>query len=217
MTDAQHPLIVGVDPSVRHTAAVAYHPDMGTVAQAFDVPDAPRGVPLEPGRTFAIAQAVADWLVPMVDGETILLAIEDHGGQRGHGAANIALHWRIREELASGDRPVQSLVIAPATLKKFSCGAGNAEKGTVAAAIMRTWGDELPEPDRATEHLLDALALAMLGRLWWGLRDRAALAGIPGATAGRIAVAEWQRKDVARQAQEDSASVRWARAELGAR
>ncbi len=157
--------IIGVDPSVAKTGVV--------VARLFIDQEhrhvlidtrTKRGQPksTDPGRLVGICERVVNF----VEWESVgrpLLVIEGHAGQRGYGAVNIALHWMLRYKLARNEM-VDTLVIAPTTLKKFATGDGRAEKGTMAAQIVRRWGHLLPAD--VTEDVLDALALVQLGRCW---------------------------------------------------
>ena len=67
-----------------------------------------------------------------------------------------ALHWMIR--IALHMRSVPYLVIPPSTLKKFTCGAGNAKKEMMIREVYRQWKVEAADNNQA-----DAAALAYMG------------------------------------------------------
>ncbi len=67
-----------------------------------------------------------------------------------------ALHWIIR--LNMHIRKIPYIVIPPSTLKKFTCGAGNAKKEMMIREVYRQWKIEAANNNEA-----DAAALAYLG------------------------------------------------------
>jgi Holliday junction resolvasome RuvABC endonuclease subunit len=153
------PYIVGVDPSVAKTGVSTCAPD-GTWSTHFI--DTPNGAK-DPGRIHWIAQQV----LSLVDDGTYdvpecLLVIEKPMQSRGD-PINMVLHMRIREELAKRCS-VRTLVVSPAEVKKFATNDGRAEKGTVAFAVARKWGDILP--DDAKEDTIESLVMAKIGECW---------------------------------------------------
>ena len=148
--------IIGVDPSVAKTGVAVRRPD-GEWEFGFVVP--PKGK-RDPGRLQWIAADVA-WGMGLAG--PALLVIEKPMQSRGN-PVNLILHWRIREELACHVGGVSTLPVAPVHLKQFATGDARAEKGTIALAVARKWGDLLP-PD-AKEDTIEALVLAKLGECW---------------------------------------------------
>ena len=160
--------IVGIDPSVTQTGVVA-----GRVGDPLEWtlvdtrPKRGQQKVAEPGRMSMICEQVADFVDrtrPLIVDRPLLLVIEDYIGARGYGLVNIGLHWLLRATVADA-WSTETLVVAPATLKLFATGKGNADKGTVGACVQKRWGECLPR-EPTDEHVLDALALWELGRCW---------------------------------------------------
>ena len=147
--------IIGVDPSVAKTGVAVRNPD-GEWSFRFIEP--PKGM-RDPKRLQWIAQSVFVARSPYTN---ILLVIEKPMQSRGN-PVNLILHWRIREELADS-LTVATLPVFPVHLKQFATGDARAEKGTIALAVARKWGELLP-PD-AKEDTIEALVLAKLGECW---------------------------------------------------
>ena len=165
--------IVGVDPSVQKTGVCVWT-EKGYAQNLIDTRPKKGVAKLgDPGRLRFICDRVQQTVSLAIHsdgwhaGAKITLAIEGHAGQRGHGMINIALHWMIRDRLAIWFSEVSTLVVAPMRLKKFICNVGNAEKGTVGAAVVRHWGSIIG-PD-AQEDIMDAVALCQLGRCYLGM------------------------------------------------
>lgn len=82
-------------------------------------------------------------------------------GRQNHTWDRAGLWWKI-----IGAMTCETSEVAPARLKKFASGKGNADKTAVAAGMVRLWGDRV-EP--ANDNEFDALALATLGAAVRGL------------------------------------------------
>lgn len=159
--------IVGIDPSIQKTGLVirdrqgVYHPALIDMRPKRGQPK-----PSDPGRLVTICDRVLERVEQTgnaTSAQPLLLVIEDCIATQGPSRVNIALHWMLRTWCAD-NLPTETLTIAPSTLKKFATGAGNAEKGTIGAAIMKRWGQCVP--DGTTEDVLEALALCKLGECW---------------------------------------------------
>lgn len=159
--------IVAIDPSVQKTgvvirdAAGQYHPALIDMRPRRGQPK-----PSDPGRLVTICDRVLELVEQTGNAskaQPLLLVIEDCIATQGPSRVNIALHWMLRTWCAD-NLPTETLLIAPPTLKKFCTGHGNAEKGTIGAAIMKRWGQCVP--DDTTEDVLEALALCKFGECW---------------------------------------------------
>jgi Holliday junction resolvasome RuvABC endonuclease subunit len=159
--------IVGIDPSVSKTGLVIRDRNGAYHATLIDT-RAKRGQPkpTDPGRLVSICDrslAQIEQYGNASPDNPLLLVIEDCVATQGPSRVNIALHWMLRTWVAD-NMASEVLLVAPATLKKFCTGAGNAEKGTIGAAIMKRWGSCVP--DGTTEDVLEALALVKMGECW---------------------------------------------------
>lgn len=150
--------IIGVDPSVRKTGvAVRTDGALRTILVETDK----TGLE-DPGRLVYIVQAVAA-IADMRFRERALLVIEGTGRTIGPNRINLGLHWVLRVHLARC-ATLGTLVVPPATLKKFATASGTAAKGEVGAHVMRRWGDELPTVP--SEDVLEAFALLKIGECY---------------------------------------------------
>jgi crossover junction endodeoxyribonuclease RuvC len=87
-------------------------------------------------------------------------------GSRGAAVTGmIELGWTLRWELLRL-HGITVLEIAPATLKKWASGKGNASKSAVVSALTRRYGREFDSDNEA-----DAFALAEMGRQLEGLAE----------------------------------------------
>ena len=161
----EYDVIVGIDPSLSNTGVVAY--DVAT--------DKYRATWLrtgklkcgDPGRLVWIAEQAALCIADRIPEANVLLAIEDHAGQQGHAAVNVAVQWFIRATVASFYN-AETLVIAPSSGKKFGTGRGNMDEKERCAVIWAKWGHHAgamkPNP-----HVADAMSLCQLARCWAGV------------------------------------------------
>ena len=157
--------IIGVDPSITKTGVVVSRD--GETRGLLIAP--PKGAPDLARQNWIAEQVVAltlnkgpfavplTWETLELGLRDVLLAIEGTGHLQGHGRVNIGLHSMIRDRMAANAN-VQTLEIAPATLKKFVTGSGRAEKSEMGAYIIRHWGKEIGD-DVPCEDVLEAFAL----------------------------------------------------------
>ena len=153
--------IIGVDPSVTSTGVAVDHDGEVTLSQ------------IEPGKLKPpltglgrLVYITGEILEACIGGPDVLLVIEGPGRQQGYGIVNVALHWMIRRELAFGAPTLQTLVVPPATLKKFVTDDGRAGKSEVGQGIKDRWGDEYE--GTLQEDVAEAFALMHVGRCWLG-------------------------------------------------
>lgn len=91
-----------------------------------------------------------------------LVVVEDlpFGHNKSAGPLGM-LHGVIRVKLL--DEGLRTVLVTPATLKKFACGAGNANKEAVFAAAIRRLGYEGISHDEADALWLRAIGMHLLG------------------------------------------------------
>lgn len=73
------------------------------------------------------------------------------------------LWWMVVHRLIDRDIPVAAA--APATVKKFAAGRGNADKAAVAVGIARLW----PDLECSNDNEYDSVALATMGAQYVGM------------------------------------------------
>ena len=152
-------LAVGIDPSLTCTAMVCL-PGVGPVPLRFSKGD-------NLSRVIKYARMVSRelWGAMELHSElsNVVVCIEaPHANLKGNSLWLLPLFWRIMEELLEySNAAVYS--VAPATLKKFATGKGNAKKTMVGQAVERHWGTELPA-EFFTDDEADAFALAKMAR-----------------------------------------------------
>jgi hypothetical protein len=116
---------------------------------------------LDPARLYWIASTVVKdcYLQPE---EFVLLVIE-HPTPRRQLEINFPLYWRLREEFG-WYYETRTLRVWPAELNKFVTGSGKSSE--IGGAVVRKWGDCLPE--EVNQDVLDALALCKFGEAFLG-------------------------------------------------
>lgn len=108
---------------------------------------------------------VATWCLSWCTTGTVLAVIEapSFGSEHGQSHERAAVYWRVIAGLVRRGIPIAQC--PPATLKKWATGSGRASKGDMKRAVSNLWpGHGLA---RATEHEIDALALAGVGAHCW--------------------------------------------------
>ena len=148
--------IIGLDPSVRRTGVVV----LSDGALRWTLIDTTKTKLVDPGRHVYIADQVVEF-VGLSKEDQVLLVIEGTGNPQGANRVNLELHAVLRIWLADRCR-LETLVVAPTSLKKFTTGNGRAQKGEIGAHVMRRWGDELPEVP--PEDVLEAFSLLKVGQ-----------------------------------------------------
>lgn len=142
---------VGIDPSISGTGIAI----LGCVPEVHGAPKA-RPDTGEGAREWLHSVERAQWLAGWVCARTLpgdLVAIEGYGYGGPGLAVLVELGALIRARLL--DRGVRFIDVAPAALKKFACGKGNAKKDEVRLAVYKRWGFE-----HASNDAVDAYALA---------------------------------------------------------
>lgn len=104
---------------------------------------------------------------------------QGNGRQAGH-HERAGLWWIVRVALAARGVPVA--VVAPATLKKYAAGKGNADK----AAVMREVARRYPWFDGGEDEA-DALVAAAMAADWLG----APFAGVPKTHRDALSAVDW--------------------------
>ena len=100
------------------------------------------------------------------------------GSKGGSPIDRMALFWMVAGTLIRRNVPVA--VIAPTSLKLAIAGKGNADKASLAVALMRLW----PDVDVTSSDVSDAAGLAHLGAVWLGM-------DVPTLERHRAVKAEW--------------------------
>ena len=191
MSEQWKQVIIGVDPSVAKTGICVRTPEG---CYEFELIASPNGM-LDPGRLAWIAHETASVAQDCLN-EDALLCIERPGQQRGN-PINVALFWRIREELAARGQ-INTLCFAPTQLIKFATGRGNADAQTVGLEVQRQWGDVLPSREIGGDEIM-ALILVKMGECWLG-EDKPW-------TKEQLQVSVWQKKDTMRELENDSTTM----------
>lgn len=95
-----------------------------------------------------------------------LVVMEDFAfGSRDAYAREIAgLSYMVRHWLWKHNKPL--VLVAPASLKKFATGKGNAEKSLVLKTVYQKWGSDCGNDNEA-----DAVALAHIGLTFAGIES----------------------------------------------
>ena len=154
--------IIGVDPSVTSTGVAVC---CDSKVDLWQIEPGKLKPPLTGlGRLAFITERVTSALVAMDPrGVDVLLVIEGVVIFKGPGLVNVALHWMIRRRLAD-EYSFTTLVVPPATLKKFVTKNGSSGKSEVGQAIQRRWGGNLD--GELQEDVAEAFALMQVGRCW---------------------------------------------------
>lgn len=111
---------------------------------------------------------VAQWCLSWATTGTVLAVIEapSFGSDHGQSHERAAVYWRVIAGLVRRDIPIAQC--PPSTLKKWATGTGRASKHDMRRAVSKLWpGHGLDRPAVATEHGIDALALAGVGAQCW--------------------------------------------------
>lgn len=115
--------------------------------------------------TLARIATVTRWALQWCTTGTVLAVVEDfpYGAEHGQHHERAAVHYRVLAGLRRREIPVA--LCGNSTLKKWATGSGRASKGDMKRAVSALWpGHGLA---RASEHEIDALALAGVGAHCW--------------------------------------------------
>lgn len=137
---------VGIDPSTK--TGVCVIDESGNVIDAVEITATGK----DPHRMMEIIGSTMDMLEP-----NDLVCIEGFGFASQSGFLLGGLGWGIRMDMASRD--IRYNEVAPAALKKFAGGKGNAKKDELAVHIFKQWGFE-----HGSDNVRDAYVLAQIAR-----------------------------------------------------
>lgn len=148
------PIFVGLDLSLASTGVATIHGDVVTVRRVTSKATS--------GDTAATA-ARLDRIVAEVLG-SVPLSDDTHVAIEGpsYGSVGVGQHvrgglwWLVRTELARAD--IDTIIVAPASVKKYATGKGNASKDAVLAAVIKRY----PQVDVTGNDEADALVLAAI-------------------------------------------------------
>lgn len=155
--------VLGIDPSLTSTGLAWIGPDGGPQLHTSATKAAGKGTDRKLARLWRQVHAVMD-----VAARADLVLIEAPSfGSHGSATRDLAgLWWLIVAELRAAE--VALGVVAPAALKRWATGRGNADKFAVGQAIGRRWPDvPLANPDEADALVLASMGLHHLGSLPW--------------------------------------------------
>jgi crossover junction endodeoxyribonuclease RuvC len=146
---------VGIDPSLRSTGLVALAPDGTVLATAALTPASTlKGI----RRAAWVADAVATFATSHAPA-LVLIEGYAHGGPML--AQMVEVGAMVRDRLESAG--ARWADVAPARLKKFATGKGNAKKDEIRLAVFKRWGFEAESNDEVDAFVLAALARGVYG------------------------------------------------------
>ena len=137
---------VGIDPSTK--TGICIIDENGNVIDAAEI----TATGEDPYRMIGIISKTIEMLEPHD-----LVSIEGFGFASQSGFLLGGIGWGIRMDMAS--RGIRYNEVAPAALKKFAGGKGNAKKDELAVHIYKQWGFE-----HASDNVRDAYVLAQIAR-----------------------------------------------------
>ena len=147
------PVVIGLDLSIAATGVcwrVSPHAEPTCETWAGKAADGDR-------RLFDIA----DRVVGLLDDDADLVVIEDLPTHAKSAGITGMVHGAVRVELLSHGVPYA--LVAPATLKKFATGKGNADKTAMALALYKRAGIELGDDNQVDAWWLWAAGMTHLG------------------------------------------------------
>lgn len=137
---------VGIDPSTK--TGVCVIDENGNVIDSVEITATGK----DPHRMMEIIASTMDMLEPNDQ-----VCIEGFGFASQSGFLLGGIGWGIRMDMASRD--IRYNEVAPAALKKFAGGKGNAKKDELAVHIFKQWGYE-----HGSDNVRDAYVLAQIAR-----------------------------------------------------
>ncbi len=155
--------VVAIDPSLSNTAVCVYD---GTTADTQCFPTkAVKGLQGRINRFRTVVEAIC---LKVAHAVPRLVAIEGYGfcSQKANVQGEFGGILRDRLGLALPNNLLHVAEVAPATVKKFATGKGNAKKIHVVAAIVKRYGVEFKTDDE-----YDAYALARLAACVAGMKE----------------------------------------------
>ena len=154
------PIFIGLDLSLTSTGVATIHGDIVTVRRVTS--KATSGTSADTAAR--LDRIVAEILghVPLSDSTHVAIEGPSYGsvgtGQHVRGG----LWWLVRTELARAG--IDTIIVAPSTLKKYATGKGNAGKDAVLAAVIRRYPlVEVTGNDEADALVLAAIAARVGG------------------------------------------------------
>lgn len=160
-TDQIQPIFVGLDLSLTSTGVAIIHGDKVTVDRLVS---RPKPSPTTGDQASRIAHIASELITRIPLSHQTFVGVEGPSyASTGSGAHILGgLWWCVRAQLEAYG--LDTIVIPPASVKKYATGKGNAAKDEVLAAIIRRYPDvEVRGNDEA-----DALAIAMLTARYHG-------------------------------------------------
>lgn len=154
------PIFIGLDLSLTSTGIASIHGDVVTVRRVTS--NATHGTTADTADR--LDRIVADVLASVPLSDSTHVAIEGPSfGSTGPGQhVRGGLWWMIRRELAKAS--IDTIIAAPATVKKYATGKGNAAKDAVLAAVIKRYPHvELSGNDEADALVLAAIAARVGG------------------------------------------------------
>lgn len=161
------PIFIGLDLSLASTGVATIHGDIITVRRVTS--KATQGDTADTAAR--LTRIVADILgvIPLADHTHVAIEGPSYAsvgfGQHVRGG----LWWMVRAELAR--EGVDTIIAAPATVKKYATGKGNAGKDAVLAAVIKRY----PQVDVTGNDEADALVLAAIAARVYGAPIEASL------------------------------------------
>lgn len=154
---------IGIDPSLAATAVCVLN-ELGELVELRTFVSKPiTGVAARVLRCVGVADSIeAEICDPYVPGA---VCIEGYsmGSNKGQHSAIIEMGYELRRRLCGLDCTPRVVEVPPSTLKKFCCGAGNADKVAVASALTKRYGVEFASSDEADAYGLARMALCIAG------------------------------------------------------
>lgn len=148
------PIFIGLDLSLTSTGIASIHGDVVTVRRVTS--KATHGTTADTADR--LDRIVADILgnVPLSDNTHVAIEGPSFGSTGPGQHVRGGLWWMIRRELAKAS--IDTIIAAPATVKKYATGKGNASKDAVLAAVIKRY----PQVDITGNDEADALVLAAI-------------------------------------------------------
>ncbi|OLL69851.1 hypothetical protein Ae168Ps1_6409c [Pseudonocardia sp. Ae168_Ps1] len=155
------PAVYGLDPGLAALATATLTPGHPPRTRTHTSPPAHGLAPTAARINHATNQALTS-----INTDITLAVIEapSYGSTHGHHHERAAAWWNTITGLLHRGIPIATC--PPATLKRWTTGAGHASKHDMRHAIATLWPHH--DTDTMTEHEIDAAALAALGAHWLG-------------------------------------------------
>lgn len=154
------PIFVGIDLSMTSTGIATIHGDQITTSRVTSKPT--RGdTGTESNRLRLIVREILEH-VPYSDVTYVGIEGPSYGSQGNGQHIRGGLWWLLRGELDHWD--IDTIIVPPASVKKYATGKGNAGKDEVLAAVIRRY----PQVDVRGNDEADALAIAALTARYHG-------------------------------------------------